>query len=85
MMGLSRTIRLYRAARARQRRQGRGVRSSTVISCSRLVWQAICDPSGGEVLEFAMVAGLIIIACISIISCVGIKLTNKWSSLNKSM
>jgi pilus assembly protein Flp/PilA len=85
MMGFSRTIRLYRAARARQRNLRGDSTAVSSFAWSGLVWRAICDPSGGEVLEFALIAGLIIIACISLITCVGYKITNKWSSVNNSL
>jgi Flp pilus assembly pilin Flp len=84
MMGLSKTIRLYRAARAR-RKKWCADQAIAPVSCTRLIVRAIGDDAGGEVLEFALVAGLIIIACISIITCVGIKITNKWSTVNNSM
>jgi len=40
------------------------------------------DESGGEVLEYALVAGLIVIAAISVIGQVGSKVLAKWTSLN---
>ena len=40
------------------------------------------DESGGEVLEYALVAGLIVIAAISVIGQVGGKVLAKWTSLN---
>jgi Flp pilus assembly pilin Flp len=50
-----------------------------------LIQRALGDDSGGEVLEFALVAGLIIVASISVITCVGYKVSNKWTSLNNSI
>ena len=43
------------------------------------------DESGGEVLEYALVAGLIIIAAISLIGQVGAKVLAKWTSLNSRL
>lgn len=43
------------------------------------------DESGGEVLEYALIVGLIIVAAIAAISSVGTKVLAKWTSLNKSM
>ncbi len=40
------------------------------------------DESGGEVLEYSLVAGLIVIAAISVIGQVGGKVLAKWTSLN---
>ncbi len=49
--------------------------------CRRL----LRDERGGEVLEYALIAGLIIVAAIVTISAVGGKLLAKWQSLNSSM
>ncbi len=43
------------------------------------------DESGGEVLEYALVAGLIVIAAIATIASVGTKVLARWNSLNASM
>lgn len=43
------------------------------------------DESGGEVLEYALVAGLIIVTALAIIGTVGTKVLGRWSSLNSSM
>jgi pilus assembly protein Flp/PilA len=43
------------------------------------------DENGGEVLEFALVAGLIVVAAISIIGKVGVKVAARWASLNSSL
>jgi len=43
------------------------------------------DESGGEVLEYALVAGLIVVAAISLIKSVGTKVLARWTSLNSSM
>lgn len=40
------------------------------------------DERGGEVLEYALVAGLIVIAAISVIGQVGARVLAKWTSLN---
>jgi Flp pilus assembly pilin Flp len=42
----------------------------------------LLDESGGEVLEYALVAGLVVIAAISVIGQVGGKVLAKWTSLN---
>lgn len=52
----------------------------------RAVLIQLCrDDRGGEVLEYALVSGLIVIAAISIIRQVGTKVLAKWTSLNSSM
>jgi pilus assembly protein Flp/PilA len=43
------------------------------------------DEQGGEVLEYALIAGLIVVAAIAIIGSVGTKVVARWSSLNSSM
>ncbi len=40
---------------------------------------------GGEVLEYALIAGLIVVACIAVIGTVGTKVLARWNSLNSSM
>jgi len=43
------------------------------------------NDQGGEVLEYALVAGLIVVAAIVIIASVGTKVAARWSSLNSSL
>ena len=43
------------------------------------------DDRGGEVLEYALIAGLIVVAAIAIIGAVGTKVVARWDSLNNSM
>jgi Flp pilus assembly pilin Flp len=43
------------------------------------------DESGGEVLEYAIVTGLIVVAAISVIGQVGSKVVAKWTSLNSRL
>ena len=45
----------------------------------------IRDEDGGEVLEYALILGLIIVAAIAAISAVGGKILNSWNSLNSSL
>ncbi len=40
---------------------------------------------GGEVLEYALIAGLISVAAIAIISAVGTKVLARWTSVNGSL
>jgi len=48
----------------------------------RKLW---ADGRGGEVLEYALIAGLIVVAAIAVIGAVGTKVVARWSSLNSSM
>lgn len=47
--------------------------------------RVITEEGGGEVLEYALIAGLIVIAAISAITSVGSKVLARWTSLNHSM
>ena len=43
------------------------------------------DEQGGEVLEYALIAGLIVVAAIAVITSVGSKVLARWQSLNSSI
>jgi Flp pilus assembly pilin Flp len=43
------------------------------------------DDRGGEVLEYALIAGLIVVAAIAVIGTVGTKVLARWTSLNSSL
>ena len=43
------------------------------------------DEDGGEVLEYALIGGLIVVAAIAVIGAVGTKVVAKWTSLNDGM
>lgn len=45
----------------------------------------IRDENGGEVLEYALITGLIVVAAIAVITTVGGKVLGRWNSLNSSM
>ena len=45
----------------------------------------IRDEKGGEVLEYALIAGLIVVAAIAVIGAVGDKVLARWNSLNSGM
>lgn len=51
----------------------------------RLTKKALRDERGGEVLEFALVAGLILVGSIATIACAGTKVLNRWTSINASI
>ena len=50
-----------------------------------LIVRLVKDEPGGEVLEYALVAGLIVVAAIAVIGSVGTKVLARWNSLNSSM
>ena len=43
------------------------------------------DEQGGEVLEYALIAGLIVVAAIAAITTVGTKVLGRWTSVQNSM
>jgi pilus assembly protein Flp/PilA len=46
------------------------------------VWR---DEQGGEVIEYALILGLIVVAAIAIVGAVGTKVLARWTSVNSSM
>ena len=59
--------------------------SKTMLSKLKLVAQVLTDDQGGEVLEYALIAGLIVVAAIGVITSVGTTVVARWTSLNSSM
>jgi len=51
----------------------------------KLLAKLVKDEQGGEVLEYALIAGLIVVAAIAVISSVGTKVLARWTSLNSSI
>jgi Flp pilus assembly pilin Flp len=53
------------------------------------MWNAIrrClrDERGGEVLEYALIAGLIVVVAIALIAAVGSKVMARWNSVDSGM
>jgi len=45
----------------------------------------VSDDRGGEVLEYALIMGLIVVASIAVIGTVGGKVLARWNSVNASM
>ena len=45
----------------------------------------IRDERGGEVLEYALIAGLIVVGAIALITAVGGKVLARWTSMDSSM
>lgn len=50
-----------------------------------LVVRLVKDEQGGEVLEYALIAGLIVVAAIAAIAAVGNKVLARWTSLQSSL
>jgi len=50
-----------------------------------LLCDLLRDESGAEVLEYALVLGLVIVVAISMIAQVGTKVAARWTSVNSGM
>ena len=50
-----------------------------------MISKLVKDEQGGEVLEYALIAGLIVVAAIAVITAVGTKVLARWTSLNSSL
>ena len=46
----------------------------------KLLGRLVRDETGGEVLEYALIAGLIVVAAIALIGTVGQKVVARWQS-----
>jgi len=55
--------------------------ANSLKTLSRLVR----DETGGEVIEYALVLGMIIVVAISVIGSVGTRVVARWSSVNSSL
>ena len=51
----------------------------------QVLGQLARDDNGGEVIEYAIVAGLISVAAIAVIGSFGVKVLARWNSVNSSM
>jgi Flp pilus assembly pilin Flp len=45
----------------------------------------LSDETGGEVIEYALILGLIVVAAIAVIGTVGVKVLARWTSVNSSI
>ena len=52
---------------------------------TNLLSHLVRDEGGGEVLEYALVAGLLVVAAIAVIGSVGTKILARWTSLDNSL
>ena len=51
----------------------------------KLIVKLVKDERGGEVLEYALIAGLIVVAAIAVIGTVGSKVVAKWTSVGDGL
>jgi Flp pilus assembly pilin Flp len=50
-----------------------------------IVGKVLANEQGGEVLEYALIAGLIVVAAIAVITSVGTKVLGRWTSMDSSL
>ena len=50
-----------------------------------LLAKLVKDEQGGEVLEYALIAGLIVVAAIAVIGSVGTKVLARWNGVDAGM
>ena len=50
-----------------------------------LLKKLVADEQGGEVLEYALIAGLIVVAAIAVITTVGEKVVAKWEDVDAGL
>lgn len=55
------------------------------MNACRRILSALRDDRGGEVLEYALVAGLIVLAAIAVIGSVGTKVLARWTTVDNSL
>ena len=51
----------------------------------KLFYKLISDETGGEVMEYALIAGLIVVAAITVIGTVGSKVVARWTTVNNGL
>lgn len=56
-----------------------------MVLVKSVLHRVVRDEQGGEVLEYALIAGLIVVAAIAVITSVGGKVVARWTSLNSSL
>ena len=57
----------------------------TASLASRALVRLLADEGGGEVIEYALILGMIIVICIVMIAGYGTKVVARWTSVNGSM
>src|SRR4051812_7281895 len=60
-------------------------RETVMKAMKNLLAKLVRDEQGGEVLEYALIAGLIVVAAIAVIGSVGPKGLARWNSLNSGL
>jgi Flp pilus assembly pilin Flp len=47
--------------------------------------RVLSDENGGEILEYVLIAGLIVVGCVVIIGAFGTKVLARWNSVNSGL
>ena len=55
------------------------------MKITHFIRRVICEETGGEVLEYSILSGLIVVAAIGVIKTLGTKVLARWSSLSSSL
>ena len=55
------------------------------MKAMKLLAKLVKDEQGGEVLEYALIAGLIVVAAIAVIGSVGTKVMARWTSVDNGL
>ena len=56
-----------------------------MTSITNRISRVLADDSGGEVIEYALILGMISIAAIVVIGAFGTKVLGRWGSVNSSL
>ena len=56
-----------------------------MTAMKNLVAKLVRDEQGGEVLEYALIAGLIVVAAIAVIGSVGTKVLARWQAIDAGL
>jgi Flp pilus assembly pilin Flp len=51
----------------------------------KLLLQLLDDDRGGEIIEYALIAGLIVVAAIAVIAAFGTKVLARWNTVNTGL
>ena len=55
------------------------------MKISKLLANLICDETGGEVVEYAVIGGMVLFAALGVVGSFGGKALARWGSVNGSM
>ncbi len=58
---------------------------TTMTKHDTIFHRLLKDETGGEILEYALIAGLIVVAAIAVITSIGTKLRARWTSINTAI